>query len=53
MTAFPEGFQRVTQALAERGHAHAPRWLDVAARTSQEAADLLGVQVGQIAKSVI
>jgi len=52
-TAFPEGFQRVTQALAERGHAHAPRWLDVAARTSQEAADLLGVQVGQIAKSVI
>ena len=53
MTAFAEGFQRVTQALAERGHAHAPRWLDVAARTSQEAADLLGVQVGQIAKSVI
>ena len=27
--------------------------LDVAARTSQEAADALGVQVGQIAKSVI
>jgi len=53
MTELPEGFQRVAQALAERGHAHAPRWLDVAARTSQEAADLLGVQVGQIAKSVI
>ena len=50
---FPEGFRRVTQALAERGHPHAPRWLDVAARTSQEAADALGVQVGQIAKSVI
>lgn len=49
----PEGFQRVAQALAERGHPHAPRWLDVAARTSQEAADALGVQVGQIAKSVI
>ena len=49
----PEGFQRVGQALAERGHAHAPRWLDVAARTSQEAADALGVAVGQIAKSVI
>jgi len=30
-----------------------PRWLDVPARTSQEAADALGVTVGQIAKSVI
>ena len=49
----PEGFRRVAAALAERGHAHAPRWLEVAARTSQEAADLLGVAVGQIAKSVI
>ncbi len=49
----PEGFQRVAQALAERGHAHAPRWLEVSARTSQEAADALGVQVGQIAKSVV
>lgn len=50
---YPEGFQRVTQALAAAGHPHAPRWLDVAARTAQEAADALGVQVGQIAKSVI
>jgi prolyl-tRNA editing enzyme YbaK/EbsC (Cys-tRNA(Pro) deacylase) len=49
----PEGFQRVSQALAAAGHPHAPRWLEVAARTSQEAADALGVQVGQIAKSVI
>ncbi|MCA0243785.1 MAG: YbaK/EbsC family protein [Proteobacteria bacterium] len=49
----PEGFRRVVQALAERGHPHAPRWLAVSARTSQEAADALGVQVGQIAKSVI
>lgn len=49
----PEGFRRVAQALAERGHPHAPQWLEVAARTSQEAADALGVQVGQIAKSVI
>ncbi len=51
--ARPEGFQRVCAALAERGHAHAPRWLDVPARTAQEAADALGVSVGQIAKSVI
>ena len=49
----PEGFRRVTQLLAERGHAHTPRWLDVAARTSQEAADALGIALGQIAKSVI
>lgn len=49
----PEGFLRVTRALAEHGHPHAPLWLDVAARTSQEAADALGVAVGQIAKSVI
>lgn len=49
----PEGFRRVSRALAERGHPHAPVWLEVSARTSQEAADALGVQVGQIAKSVI
>ena len=53
MTEFPEGFQRVAQALAERGHAHAPHWLPAAVRTSQEAADALGVAVGQIAKSVV
>jgi prolyl-tRNA editing enzyme YbaK/EbsC (Cys-tRNA(Pro) deacylase) len=49
----PEGFRRVAEALADRGHPHAPLWLDNAARTAQEAADLLGVAVGQIAKSVI
>jgi prolyl-tRNA editing enzyme YbaK/EbsC (Cys-tRNA(Pro) deacylase) len=49
----PEGFQRVAQALAAAAHPHQPRWLDVAARTSQEAADALGVAVGQIAKSVV
>jgi len=49
----PEGFRRVCAALAAQGHAHVPLWLEVAARTSQEAADALGVGVGQIAKSVI
>ncbi len=53
LEARPEGFRRVAAALAARGHPHAPRWLDASARTSQEAADALGVQVGQIAKSVI
>ena len=49
----PEGFRRVAAALAAAGHPHAPLWLEAPARTSQEAADLLGVAVGQIAKSVI
>ena len=49
----PEGFQRVSQALSAAAHPHVPLWLDVAARTSQEAADAVGVSVGQIAKSVI
>jgi prolyl-tRNA editing enzyme YbaK/EbsC (Cys-tRNA(Pro) deacylase) len=48
----PEGFRRVAAALAEAGHAP-PVWLEVAARTSQEAADALGLSVGQIAKSVV
>jgi prolyl-tRNA editing enzyme YbaK/EbsC (Cys-tRNA(Pro) deacylase) len=49
----PEGFERVVRWLERAGHAHAPRWLEVAARTSQDAATALGVAVGQIAKSVI
>jgi prolyl-tRNA editing enzyme YbaK/EbsC (Cys-tRNA(Pro) deacylase) len=49
----PEGFQRVALELQRLGHPHAPQFLDTAARTSQEAADALGVAVGQIAKSVI
>jgi len=49
----PEGFRRVSEALAALHHPHAPRFLDVAARTSQEAADALRIGVGQIAKSVI
>ncbi|MBK9134832.1 MAG: YbaK/EbsC family protein [Betaproteobacteria bacterium] len=50
---YPEGFQRVAAALASLGHDNAPVWLEASARTSQEAADALGVAVGQIAKSVI
>ncbi|HJV60108.1 MAG TPA: YbaK/EbsC family protein [Albitalea sp.] len=49
----PEGFRKVAGVLRERGHPHAPLFLEVAARTSQEAADVLGIAVGQIAKSVI
>ena len=49
----PEGVQRVARALQDAAHPHAPVMLDGAARTAQEAADGLGVQLGQIAKSVI
>lgn len=51
--SLPEGVVRVGAWLAAHGHPHAPRMLDVSARTAQEAADGLGVQLGQIAKSVI
>lgn len=50
---WPEPVQRVAALLASRGHPQPPRWLEVAARTSQEAADALGIKVGQVAKSVI
>ncbi len=45
--------QRVAQSLAAAGHPHAPILLDGSARTAQQAADMLGVQLGQIAKSII
>ena len=51
--ALPEGVQRVAKALQDTHHPHAPVMLDGAARTAQEAAHSLGVQLGQIAKSVI
>jgi prolyl-tRNA editing enzyme YbaK/EbsC (Cys-tRNA(Pro) deacylase) len=53
LTALPEGVQRVARLLQEQGHPHAPVMLDDAARTAQQAADALGVAVGQIAKSII
>jgi len=49
----PEGFQAVSRALQALGHSHVPRFLDDAVRTSQQAADALGIEVGQVAKSVI
>ncbi|MET0382647.1 MAG: YbaK/EbsC family protein [Burkholderiaceae bacterium] len=49
----PEGFRRVERELRRLGHPHPPRLLDTAARTSRQAAEALGVAVGQIAKSVV
>lgn len=49
----PEGARRVSEKLAELGHPHAPVMLTDTARTAQDAADALGVELGQIVKSII
>ncbi|WP_198968851.1 YbaK/EbsC family protein [Xylophilus sp. ASV27] len=49
----PEGVRRVAACLQGAGHPHAPVLLDGAARTAQQAADALGVALGQIAKSIV
>lgn len=49
----PDGVQRVAAELARLGHTEPPVMLDDAARTAQQAADALGVALGQIAKSII
>lgn len=53
MNTLPPSVQRVCAALRQRGHPAQPVWLDAAARTAQQAADALGVVLGQIAKSII
>ena len=53
LKSLPEGVQRVVAALQASGHAQLPRMLEDAARTAQQAADALGIVVGQIAKSII
>ncbi|MFN7123371.1 MAG: YbaK/EbsC family protein [Hydrogenophaga sp.] len=45
--------QRVTDHLRAINHPHPPRMLEDAARTAQQAADALGVALGQIAKSIV
>jgi prolyl-tRNA editing enzyme YbaK/EbsC (Cys-tRNA(Pro) deacylase) len=52
-TVLPESAQRVALCLKNAGHPHVPMMLDDAARTAQQAADGLNVQLGQIAKSII
>src|SRR3982751_6948974 len=53
LKSLPEGVQRVAAVLQQSGHPHMPVMLDDAARTAQQAADALGVRLGQIAKSII
>jgi prolyl-tRNA editing enzyme YbaK/EbsC (Cys-tRNA(Pro) deacylase) len=49
----PDGVLRVAAFLQSEGYAKAPLMLADAARTAQQAADALGVELGQIAKSII
>jgi prolyl-tRNA editing enzyme YbaK/EbsC (Cys-tRNA(Pro) deacylase) len=49
----PASAERVQQALSAAGVHSRVVELQVAARTSQQAADALGIEVGQIAKSLI
>ncbi len=49
----PAAVTRVCQELHRLGHVHAPVWLTQPARTAQDAAQALGVDIGQIAKSVM
>ena len=53
LVSLPDGVQKVAALLQAKEHPHAPVMLDDAARTAQQAADALGVSVGQIAKSIV
>jgi prolyl-tRNA editing enzyme YbaK/EbsC (Cys-tRNA(Pro) deacylase)/predicted Fe-S protein YdhL (DUF1289 family) len=53
LAPLPEGVQRVAAFLQAADHPHTPQMLDDAARTAQQAADALGVELGQIAKSIV
>lgn len=50
---YPDAVRRVIDVLESRQHPHRPVMLDAAARTAQQAADALGVALGQIAKSIV
>ena len=53
LVALPDGVQKIAGFLQAKEHPHAPIMLGEAARTAQQAADALGVSVGQIAKSIV
>jgi prolyl-tRNA editing enzyme YbaK/EbsC (Cys-tRNA(Pro) deacylase)/predicted Fe-S protein YdhL (DUF1289 family) len=53
LLSLPEGVQKVAKLLQDKEHPHVPIMLSDAARTAQQAADALGVGVGQIAKSIV
>ena len=52
-TPIPDGTRRVATRLAELGHPHDVVMLPVTGRTAADAATALGVELGQIAKSIV
>jgi prolyl-tRNA editing enzyme YbaK/EbsC (Cys-tRNA(Pro) deacylase) len=52
-TPIPDGARRVAATLADLGHPHDVVMLPVTGRTAADAASALGVQLGQIAKSIV
>ncbi|MCA0307036.1 MAG: YbaK/EbsC family protein [Actinobacteria bacterium] len=52
-TPIPDGARRVAETLAGLGHPHEVVMLPVTGRTAADAASALGVQLGQIAKSIV
>ncbi|GIO32431.1 MULTISPECIES: YbaK/EbsC family protein [Paenibacillus] len=48
-----EGVQQVQALLSEMGYGHTVVWLPDSARTAKEAADAIGCEVAEIAKSII
>jgi prolyl-tRNA editing enzyme YbaK/EbsC (Cys-tRNA(Pro) deacylase) len=52
-TPLPDGAVRVAARLAELGHPHDVVMLPVTGRTAADAASALGVELGQIAKSIV
>ncbi len=52
-TSLPDAVRRVADRLAQQGHPHSVVLLPVTGRTAQDAADALGVELGQIAKSIV
>jgi prolyl-tRNA editing enzyme YbaK/EbsC (Cys-tRNA(Pro) deacylase) len=52
-TSLPDGARRVATKLAAEGHPHDIVMLPVTGRTAADAASALGVELGQIAKSIV
>lgn len=52
-TPIPAGVRRVAARLTELGHPHEVVMLPVTGRTAADAAAALGVELGQIAKSIV
>jgi prolyl-tRNA editing enzyme YbaK/EbsC (Cys-tRNA(Pro) deacylase) len=53
VTSIPAGVQRVAATLADLDHPHEVVMLPVTGRTAADAAAALGVELGQIAKSIV